>query len=134
MLHRWTVALTNASRARTLTISNQEFAGGGRWSRGGKAPGAGGNIALPAVWKQNLRLTPAGASAFSAAQVESIVETACDSPEALNAGDAGSHGAEKPVNAPGFFSACARAIPKPSATMRAKANAALAHLRTMDPS
>jgi hypothetical protein len=75
---------------------------------------------------------PADASAFSAAQVESIVETAFNSLAALNTGDAGSHGVEKPVEAPGVFSACVCAIAKPSATMSAKANATLAHLRTMD--
>jgi hypothetical protein len=69
---------------------------------------------------------------FSAAKVESIVETTFDSLVALNAGDAGSHGVEKPVEPPGAFSGCACAIAKQSATISAKPNARLAHLRPMD--
>ena len=76
--------------------------------------------------------TRAGAPAFSAAKVESNVETTFDSLVALNAGDAGSHGVEKPVEAAGAFSGCAWVIAKPSATISASPNATLAHLRTMD--
>jgi len=112
-------------------MADQEFAGGGRSNRGGKARGAGGVIARATVSTQDLRATPAGASAFSAAQVESILETAFDSLAAWNARDAGSHGEEKPVEGPGVFSACACAIAKPSATMSATPNAKFAHLRTM---
>ena len=75
----------------------------------------------------------ADASAFSAAQVESIGETAFNSLATLNTSDAGSHGTEKLVGAPGVFRVCACAIAKPSAMMSAKPNAKLAHLRTMDP-
>ena len=125
------MALTNASRARIVAMSLQEFAGGGRRNRGGKARGAGGTVARATVSTQYLRTTPPGPSAFSAAQVESIVETAFDSLAALNAGDAGSHGVEKPVESPGIFTACSCAIAKPSATISATPNAKLAHLRTM---
>jgi hypothetical protein len=113
-------------------MSDQEYAGGGRWNRGAKAQGAGSNIARATVSTQDLRTTPADASAFSAAQVESIVETAFNSLAALNTGDAGAHGAEKSVEAPGVFSGCACAIAKPSATMSVKPNATPAHLRTMN--
>jgi hypothetical protein len=65
-------------------------------------------------------------------KVESIVESTFDSLVALNAGDAGSHGVEKPVKPPGAFSGRACAITKPSATISASPNANLAHLRTMD--
>ena len=78
-----------------------------------------------------LRITPAGASPFSAWKVESILETAFDWSAALNAGDAGSHGAENLKEASGNLFACACAIAKPSAMMSGRAKAKLAHLRTM---
>ena len=77
---------------------------------------------------------PADTSAFSAAKVESVVEAAFNSLAAANKVDAGSHGAEKPMEAPGDFSACACAIAKPSATMRANPKAMLRHLRSTKPS
>ena len=104
-------------------MSDQEFDGGGRGNRGGKAWGAGGGIAPATVSRRDLRTTSAGATAFSAAKVELVVETAFDLPVALNAGNTGSHGAEKSVEAPRTLSACACAIVKPSATMSAKPKA-----------
>ena len=80
---------------------------------------------------RDLLTTPVGAPAFSAGEFESIVETTFNALVALNAGDAGSHGVEKPVEPPWAFSGCACAIAKPSATISARPNAKLAHLRTM---
>jgi L-alanine-DL-glutamate epimerase-like enolase superfamily enzyme len=73
---------------------------------------------------------PAGAPGCSAGKAESTGATTVDSP-AWNAGDAGSHGVEKPVEPPGAFSGCACAIAKPAATISASPNTRLAHLRTM---
>src|SRR5438874_9295168 len=118
-------------------MSDQELAGGGRCNRGGKVRGAGGGIARATVPKRALRITPAGASPFSAWKVESILETAFDWSAALNtgdagnAGDAGSHGAENLMEASGNLCACACAIAKPSAMMSSRAKAKLAHLRAM---
>ena len=112
-------------------MSDQELAGGGRCNKGGKVRGAGGGIARATVPKRALRITPAGASPFSAWKVESILETAFDWSAALNAGDAGSHGAENLMEASGNLCACAYAIAKPSAMMTGRAKAKLAHLRTM---
>src|SRR5207249_9698278 len=89
--------------------------GGGRCNRGRKVRGAGGGIARATVPKRALRITPAGASPFSAWKVESILDTAFDSSAALKAGDAGSHGAENLKEASGNLCACACAIAKPSA-------------------
>jgi hypothetical protein len=75
---------------------------------------------------------PASVSAVSAANVESIVETTFDSPVAWNAGDAGWHGVEKPMEPLGSFSGCACDIAKPSTTRSESPNAKLAHLPTMD--
>jgi hypothetical protein len=74
----------------------------------------------------------ARAPPLSAAKVESIVETSFASLVALKAFDAGPHVVEKPVEPPGAFRGWTCAIAKPSAAMRAKANAKLAHLRTMN--
>jgi hypothetical protein len=126
------VALTNASGARTLTVTDQESAGGGRCNSGGKVWGAGGGIARATLSTRFLRTTPAGAPGFAAEKVEWIVETAFDAPAALKAGGAGSHRAEKPVAAPGPLRARACANAKPSATTSAKPNAKRAHLRTME--
>src|SRR5437762_7289633 len=112
-------------------MSDQELAGGGRCNRGGKVRGAGGGIALATVPKRALRITPADASPFSAWKVESILETAFDWSAALNAGDAGSHGAENLMETSGNLCACACAIAKPSAMMSGRAKAKLADLRTM---
>ena len=108
-------------------MSDQELAGGGRCNRGGKVLIAGGGIARATVPKRAVRMRPAAASPFSAWKVESIVDTAFNWSAALNAGDAGSHGAEKLMEASGNLCACACAIAKPSARARAK----LAHVRTM---
>src|SRR3974390_628192 len=115
-------------------MRDQELAGGGRWNRGGKTRGGGGNIARAAASTEVLFTTPADTSAFSSAQVESVVETALNSLADSKKGDAGSHGAEKPMEAPGDFSVCACAIAKQSATMRAKPKATLRHLRSTKPS
>ena len=115
-------------------MRDQELAGGGRWNRGGKARGGGGNIARATASTEILLPASADTSAFSAAQVESAVEAAFNSLAAANKVDAGSHGAEKPMEAPGDFSACACAIVKPSATMRAKPKAMPRHLRSTKPS
>jgi hypothetical protein len=80
---------------------------------------------------RHLCRTATGTSARSAAKVKSIVETAFDSHAALNMGDAGTHGMEKPAEVPGTFSGCAYAIATPSAKMSTKPNAKVAHLRTM---
>ncbi len=76
-------------------------------------------------------MTPAGASPFSAWKVESILETALDWPAALNAGDAGSHGAENQMEASGNLFARVCAIAKPSAMMSGTAKAKPAHFRSM---
>ena len=81
---------------------------------------------------RNSRTIPAGAPALSAVKIESTVESTFDSLVALQAGDAGSHGVEKPVEPPGALSGCACAIAKPSATISAKPSAKLTHLRTMN--
>ena len=73
----------------------------------------------------------AGAAALSTTKVESAVDTTFASLAAFNAGDAGSHGVEKPPKLAGVFSECACTIDRPSATMSAKPNAKLAHLRIM---
>ena len=88
-------------------------------------------MARATVSRRALRPTRPRASASSAATLESIVETAFDSPAALNAGDAGSHAAERLFEAPGTFSGCAWATAKPSATISARPNAKLTHLRAM---
>lgn len=110
---------------------DQELAGGGRCNRGGKVRGAGGGIARATVPKPALRTTLAGASPFSAWNVESIPETAFDWSAALNAGDAGSHGAANLMKASGNLCACACVIAMPSATISSTAKTTLAHLRTM---
>ena len=66
-----------------------------------KTRGAGGGIAPATVSTRYLRATSAGATTLSAAKVEAIVETAFDLLVALNAGNTGSHGAEKSGEAPG---------------------------------
>jgi len=72
-----------------------------------------------------------GASGFAAASAESNVNIASDSPEALSARDAGSHGVEKPEEPPGAFKGCACTKAKQSATTSEKPNAKLADLRSM---
>ena len=52
-------------------------------------------------------------------------------PAALNAGDAGSHGAEN-SDVPGAFSACAWATAMPTATNSSKPSANAALFRSMD--
>ena len=92
---------------------------------------AGAGIARETVSSHDPGTPQAGVLSFSAAKVESIVETTFDSLVVLNAGDVGKHGVEKPVEPPGTLSGCACAIAKPSAAMSAKPNAKLANLRTM---
>ncbi len=99
--------------------------------QGREARGPGGGIARETVSTRDPAMTQPGVSAFSAAKVESIVDTTFDSLAALNAGDVGKHGVEKPMEPPGAFSGYACAVAKPSATMSAKPSAKLANLRTM---
>lgn len=91
-----------------------------------------GGIARATASKSDVHTTPPATSVFLAAKVDSIGKTAFDSPAALKAGDAGSHGVEKQMAAPWIFSGFARDMAKPSAAMITKAKATLAHLRTMD--
>ena len=128
--YRWTVALANASGARTLTISDQEFAGGGRYNSGRQVPGARDGIARETVSTWGPRTSPARALTLWAMKVESIVEITFDSP--ANAGGAGWRGVERPEESLGTFSAYACDIAKPSTTRNNRPNAKLAHLRTMD--
>src|SRR5690349_11737412 len=111
-------ALTSTSGARTLTISDQAFAGGGLCNKGGKASGAGGEIARATISIWDLRATAAGRLTLSVAKEDaSTVKTTLDS--APGVFTAGPQGTEKRREAEAF-SASARAIAKPSATMSAK--------------
>ena len=124
------MALPNNSRAQTLTISDQEFEGGGRSSSGGNARGVAITIIHAKISALDFRTRLAGASALSKAAVQSFIATASDPPAALNPGDAGSRGREIKAES-GAFDVCACAIATPSVTINAMAIAAGAHLRTI---
>ena len=110
---------------------DQEWAGGGRWKRGGKSAEARGGSGIDTAATRDILTMPAGAAALAAAKVESNGETAGAGLVALNAGNAGSHGVEKPAETPWVSGGCARASATPIARTSARANAKLAHLRTM---
>jgi hypothetical protein len=68
---------------------------------------------------------------LSPPKVESNVETTIESVGAWNAGDAGSQGVEKPMEAPEAFIGCACTNAKASAATSSRPNIMFAHLRTM---
>ena len=115
-----------------MAMADQEWGGGGRWNRGGKTAGTGDETGWETASTRDARATPAGTAAWAVAEAESNVETAGDSPAALSAGNAGSHGVEKPAEAPGALSGRVCVIAKLSATTSARPNAKFAHLRTIN--
>jgi hypothetical protein len=115
----------------TFAMGDQEWAGGGRWKRGGKSAEPRGGTGIDTAAARDAFATPGGAGALATAKVEWHVETTGGSLVDLNAGIAGSHGVEKPAEPPGALSGCACVIATPIATISAKANAKLAHLRTI---
>ena len=112
-------------------MSDQELTGGGRRSRGGYAADAGGGLGREIASTCDVLTARAGVPMLSGARAGWNVETRFDSLAAWNAGDAGSHGVEKRVEASGAFKQCACAMARPNATISASPNAKPAHLRTM---